>query len=207
MEKFITPVCKTKYLWIFKPNAKFEPCYSITCIVEDSHEWNGLIGDLTSLYDAYYDSQCQLTRKKLKKCPYLPWKTDESGLRTFTAKNGVKGTKKDGTTFEIKIHICGPDREELKERDLKGMLATGTEAAVGFTANLWANDAQGVGLSARLNVVQIVKPVYAERFAGYDSMKTFARDDSLFNSRTKVVTDDDNDGLDIHDLFAGASEG
>jgi hypothetical protein len=206
LNKYITPLSKSKYLWVFKPNTKFEPVYSITCIAEDTKDWNDLIAELTTEYNNYYELQSKSLKKKLKKCPYFPWKTEEDGTRTFSAKNAVSGVKKDGTPFEIKIHVCGPDREELTQTDLKGMLGAGTEVVVGFTANLWTNDAQGVGLSARLNFVQIIRPVYIEKFAGHDTLQTYTKDESLFNKKG-TVKDNEYAGMEIEDLFANVPVG
>ncbi len=208
MSNFITPVCKGKYLWLYAPNTKFGEVYSATLIMEDTDEWKGLVAKLTANLDEFYAQQCALFKKKnLKRCQYLPWKThEETGERTFVVKNNRFGTKKDGTTFEVKPVIYGPDKQILKEEELTGSLGSGTTLCAGFTQNLWFNDAQGIGLSARLAWVQIINPVYFSGVDGFQAadgsgMKSYPKDASLFKTgtSTKVAVSDKFNG-DLFDL-------
>lgn len=199
----ITPECKSKYLWLYKPNEKFGETYSVTCIIDDSPQWEKLIANMKNMLEEFYIQQCTLVRKKaLKRCVYFPWKQDtDSGERTFTVKNKAQGMKKDGTIFEIKPKIYGPDKEILKESDLKGSLGNGTLLRCGFTANCWFTDAQGVGISARLNFAQIITPVYFNSTTNFvdpdgEGLKTYSRNNDLFNNSKSTLGED----FDLFDL-------
>lgn len=188
--KFITPVCEAKYIWLFQPNEKFGSVYSVTCVVEDSPEWDKLIKTVSEELDAYYNAECLSQKKKnLKRCQYLPWKTEDDGTKVFVVKNNAKGTKKDGTTFETKPKVIGPDGLPLDESELQGPLGKGTRLRCGFTVNLWRNDAQGVGVSARLYLAQIIEPKYyslVDQFVDMDGNKitTHPKNPALFKQRS-----------------------
>lgn len=173
LEKMITPVCEGNYIWIFKPNEKFTPVYSVTCVVDKSDEWKKLKEHIERELNVYYDSQCKITKRKLKKCPHLPWRKDENGNELFVVKNNAEGTKRDGTKFTVKPIVYGPDLNVLRADQLKGDLGNGTKLRAGFTLNLWWNEAQGVGVSARLKFVQIIEPKY---YSALDAFATFGEE-------------------------------
>jgi hypothetical protein len=203
--KLTTPLCTSKYLWIFKPNEKFGSEYSITCVRDDSLAWTKLIDTMYGMLEDYYAQQCALLKKKnLKKCIYYPWKEDADGNPIFVAKNKSEGMTKDGKKFTCKPMVVGPDGKVITEDNLKGSLGSGTQVRVGFTVNLWQNDAQGVGISARLSLVQIVVPKYFEPIAGFELDNTPV-DPVLFNispASSRPLTEDEYlRGLDIDDLL------
>jgi hypothetical protein len=201
-KKYLTPECEARFLWIFKPNEKFEPQYQITLKVE-GEEWDRILKEIEKDLNEYFAAQCKVTGKKLKRCQYLPWK-DVDGEVLFVAKNNVEGRKKDGTTFKIEPMVVGPDREPITAKDLKGLLGQGTIVRVGFLANYWTNDAQGVGVSARLNFTQVVTPKYIERFSGYNELKSYEKDKDLWNTGGEF---DEFAGMQVEDLFAKSSQG
>lgn len=202
--RLTTPVCTASWLHIFAPNTRYGSVYSITCDRDDSLAWTKLIATMTELYEDYYRQQCDLIRKKaLKRCEAFPWKLDQEGRPVFFAKNKSEGMTKDGKKFTTKPRVIGPDQTDLVESDLKGSLANGTTVRVGFAVNLWRNDSQGVGISARLNLVQILAPKY------YDSSSSFELerrplDPSLFNVRRRegsMSGEEFLEGLEVDDLL------
>lgn len=220
--KLITPECEAKYIWLFTPNERFGSVYSVTCLIDDNPAWATLIKTVSDQLEEYYVVQCGMLKKKnLKRCEYLPWKTADDGTKVFVVKNNAIGTRKDGTTFETKPQILGPDKEPLDQSELKGSLGAGTRLRCGFTVNLWTNDAQGVGVSARLNFAQIIVPKYfssMEQFASVegDEIKSYEKDASLFKPRSKdqSIPEDEFlnnlsgcttvnvDGLAVENIFA-----
>jgi len=171
MLKLMTPVCAARYLHIFDANTKFNPegTYSIDCIVDKTNpEWVTLIQEISKAYEAYYSANCQLAGKALKKCQYLPW-TEKDGEIVFKAKNNATGKGSDGKEFTVTVNVVGPDGSPVVKEDLQGSLGNGTKVRVGFEVNLWSNASQGVGVTARLKMVQIVEPVW---YNGMDAFKT-----------------------------------
>lgn len=176
MAKLVTPLCGSKYLWIFEPNKKFsaDGVYSVTCVIEPTQAWAKLIKEMEQELEEYYDTSCKAAKRKLKRCPYKPWKDvldAESGKvteRVLECKNNAVGKKKDGTTFVTTPRVVGPDPDiDLLASDLKGKLGNGTRVRVGFESNTWTNDAQGVGISCRLKMVQVVTPSYYSATTGF----------------------------------------
>ncbi len=185
--KFMTPECAANWLWLFKPNEKFGAVYSVTCIMDETEPWRKLIATLTNLHNQHYDEVARVTKKRPKRCEYMPWKQQGDGLKVFVVKNNAEGRTKDGKVFSTKPTVVGPDGKPLTEDMLKGNLANGTSVRVGFVANCWVNDAQGVGLSARLQCCQVIKPVYGQDMGGYtsfdDAPTVYPMDFDLFNTR------------------------
>lgn len=239
--KILTPECEGKWMHIFKPNCRFKQDgeYSVTCVIDENSAaevtaWNTLIKTLTDELDAFYNAQNSMAKSMnrkataLKRCQYFPWKQEANGQRIFVAKNNAFGTKKDGTRFETKPKIIGPDLEPLTEDQLDGQLGNGTRLRVGFTANYWVNDAQGVGVSARLVLVQIITPKYyspgddfytPEGPDGHGSgLVAYPRDVSLFKSTKDVGVSVNLDSMkgkseivdggfvDLHELFENAKQ-
>jgi hypothetical protein len=167
-EKLLTPVAKASYLWIFQPNKKFFPEgeYSITLHIEDTPEWKKLIDHLKGELEEYYDLQCKIAKRKLKRCIHFPWKENDE-KEYFVAKNKAVGKTKEGKIFSCAPKVIGPDCSILTECDLEGKLGNGTKVKVGFGVNKWTNDAQGVGISARLMIVQIIDPEYYDPTSGF----------------------------------------
>lgn len=168
-EKYITPVCPLFYPWIFEPNKKFNPegTYSVQCPFDDDDpKWKGLINVLTKGLEEFHNAQNVIAKKKLKRCEHLPWK-NKDGQSFFVAKQNAFGTKADGTRFPCRVTVLGPDGKKITKEELDGTLGNGTLAVVGFTPNYWQNSAQGVGLTARLNFVQIIDPIWYSPLDGY----------------------------------------
>jgi hypothetical protein len=170
VEKLVTPESEVLYPWIFKPNTKFDQdgVYSVNCLIEDTPSWTKLLQHLENRLQEYYKAQSTLAGKKLKLCPYKPWKESDDGKKVFVAKNNAIGKTKEGKVFECKPRVVGPDPTvAMTEDDFEGPLGSGTRAKIGFAVNLWHNDAQGVGLTARLLMVQVIKPVIYDGIAAF----------------------------------------
>ncbi len=202
LEKLCTPECVVEFPWIFEPNKKFDPVvgvYSITCVMDESEPWQRLIKHLQMRLDEFYDITCKLARKKLKKCEHLPWKTqktkdgevvknqDGTPKKIFVAKNKAVGTKKDGTKFSLTPRVVGPDPSQvLTATDLEGRLGNGSRCKIGFDVNPWNVDAQGVGISCLLRMVQIISPVYYDPNGGFTDLSSDEVDGGGFK---KVLSD------------------
>ena len=216
LEKLITPTCEVLYPCIFRPNVKHvkDGVFSVNCVIEDTPEWKTLLSHLESRLKDFYQAQCTVSNRKLKLCPHTPWKKMEDGRRVLVAKNNRIGTRKDGKTFEVKPIVVGPDPNvTLTAEDFEGPLGNGTKARVGFTVNLWSNDAQGVGMTARLAYVQIIEPVIYDGLgsfvdlsqpegAGFQKVQTewFKPKDKPLTPQTKPKTLD-VDGMEVDDIL------
>lgn len=210
--KLITPICSAKYIWLFRPNEKFGSVYSVSCITEDTSEWKNLYKQIEEKLEEYYQAKQTLAgKRKLKRCPYMPWRLDsDDATQLFVCKNNSEGKKKDGTTFKTHPTIYGPDMKPLDETNLKGSLGTGTKLRCGFTVNFWENDAQGIGVSARLNWAQIIEPKYysgVEEFGDVNALKVDC-DSTLFNfgATPKKDTADEDEALTEDDFINRVSK-
>lgn len=167
--KLVTPVCETMYIHVFEPNTKFnaDGVYSVDCVVDASNqEWKDLIGKIAAAYDSYYAAACQMAGKQLKRCPHMPWSTKD-GKTIFKTKNNATGKNGKGEIFNISVPVLGPDGSPITKDSLQGLLGNGTMARVGFEVNLWNNASQGVGVTARLKLFQVVEPKFYSSFGGF----------------------------------------
>jgi hypothetical protein len=214
-EKLVTPKCSIQYPYIFEPDKKFvrDGTYRVTCEIDDDPAWTTLVKHLEGRFEEYYKAQCVLANKTLKKCPHLPWKVKD-GKHYFDAKVNAVGTTKEGRSFTNKPTVLGPDAQTvLTPADFPKPLGNGTVARVGFETNLWVNDAQGVGLSARLKMIQIIDPHYYDGVAAFQDLtdpegggfKPMPAD--WFNQHKKQKADKKNDDFDVDEEFVKAIDG
>ncbi len=174
-ENPVTPICQARWLWIFQADTRHNPegVYSITLVTENNQAWNDLIKRLETQVKEYADATAKMTKKKVP-VAHVPWVTDEkTGERIFTCKAKALGKRKDGTTWDAKPRIVGPDPKiEITEADLDGKLGNGTKVRVGFSPYFWQVDGKGAGLTAQPTLIQIIEPVYYDplsKFVDYSS--------------------------------------
>lgn len=214
-KKYMTPECAGKWLYLFQPNPKYN-YYGASCIMENTPAWAEIENSMKAELEEFYNLQCKILKKsKLKRSEHSPFKLDEeTGEKTLATKNNATGTNsKTGEEFSITIKVFGPDGKFLDEGDLLGQLANGTRLRCGFKLNCWHTDALGVGMSARLELVQIITPRYRDPLGDYidntphsptgGGLKTYSIDKSLFKPKEEVSNNPSvhDGGIEIDKLF------
>jgi hypothetical protein len=168
-EKLLTPVAKALFPHVINMDTRYKEEYNLQLEIEDTPEWNLLLKRLTAGYDEYHKAQCIIGGKDLKRA-YVPWVVNKQGQRVFRLKVNATGTK-DGKTWSNKPKVYAPDgKTELTDADFGGQaLGNGSRMLAGFESNFWTTDGLGVGLTARLKFVQVIKPEFYSPSAGFKS--------------------------------------
>jgi hypothetical protein len=198
LEKFITPKGVAVFPWLNRPDTKFNPLgeYRIKLRLSGD-EAAPLIEKLQKLHDKAVAQAKANPKKKGKKVKVNDFYSnvvddngDETGEVELSFKMKASGTSKDGNAWTRR-----PDLFDAKGKPLnpEAKVFGGSLCKVNFEV-LPYDEAIGVGLSLRLQAVQVIKLVSSNRDAGSYGFGDESEDDDADESyEDNDESDDDED--------------
>lgn len=192
----ITPKGIARYPRLNEPDCRFSPegVYTVTLRVAKD-EAMPLVQKLVKMNEDFYAAECKDKGKKLKRCPTLPWgpandwdkdKQEEvkvPGFIDFKFKTPAKGTTKEGKQWERKVALFDAKLTPLPADS--DPIGGGSTIRVSFTPSTWNVPATGVGISLRLNAVQVLE---LKTYVGSGSYG-FIEEDGFAVKATSASTD------------------
>jgi hypothetical protein len=191
-----TPKGIARYPRLNDPDCRFSPegVYTVTLRVAKD-EAMPLVTKLVKMLEDFYAAECKDKGKKLKRFPTLPWgpakdwdKENQEevavpGFIDFRFKTPAKGTTKEGKQWERKVALFDAKLNPLPaDSDPVG---GGSVIRVSFGPNTWNVAATGVGISLRLNAVQVLE---LKTYGGSGSYG-FVEEDGFAVKATAAATD------------------
>lgn len=177
-----------------KPDTKFDNAgkYKVKVRIPKD-DCGAFLKELKKLYTDNYKAQCEKEGKELKKAP-VPWTiVEEDGKKTgeimFNFAMKARGTGRDGSTWENRPKIFGPDAS-LLANDALPNIGGGTKMKVNHMVDGWYSAAIGAGISLRIRGVQIIELV---EWGGGSSASDFGFESEGEAIETKVTTSTEDD--------------
>lgn len=109
--------------------------------------------------------------KPLNRCPSTPWEENEDGTVTFKFKRAASKMNDDGSVKEFTVALLDSTGHVIpqNQRELFSRMGNGSKIRVKFTAIPFNTAMLGVGVSLRLEKVQVVEFVEYVPGGGFDS--------------------------------------
>jgi hypothetical protein len=152
MSKLTTPKGKAKYPHVNEPNTRFNPMgeYSCTLVVSEE-DANDFKAKVDAIYDAEYERECVIHKKKLKKASSFPILQDEDGDWIIKTKQVAKVETKSGDVFNFNVKLFDASGKPVNPR-----VGSGSVVKCAVEARTWFVPSLGFGITLSLKAVQII---------------------------------------------------
>lgn len=189
--KMTTPKGTAVWPWLTEPNRKFDQAgvYSVNLKMssEDAEEF---VKTITRVRDDFHEEETKTQKKKIKKADLpLVEVVDDQGNETGEVELKLKmnaSYEHDGKTITQRPTLIDTKQNPITE-DVR--VGSGTTMRCGVEVRPWYVPSQGVGVSLRLKVVQIIELV---EFGGGTSGFDFD-DEEGFETVSSNLQDEDNE--------------
>tara|TARA_R100001594_G_scaffold101815_2_gene136393 strand:+ start:482 stop:1087 length:606 start_codon:yes stop_codon:yes gene_type:complete len=189
--KMTTPKGTAVWPWLTEPNRKFDQAgvYSVNLKMssEDAEEF---VKTITRVRDEFHEEETKTQKKKIKKADLpLVEVVDDQGNETGEVELKLKmnaSYEHDGKTITQRPTLIDTKQNPITE-DVR--VGSGTTMRCGVEVRPWYVPSQGVGVSLRLKVVQIIELV---EFGGGTSGFDFD-DEEGFETVSSNLQDEDNE--------------
>tara|TARA_Y100001938_G_C8090094_1_gene434502 strand:- start:2146 stop:2757 length:612 start_codon:yes stop_codon:yes gene_type:complete len=193
--KLTTPKGTAIYPWLNEPNRKFDPAgvYAVNLRMT-ADEAETFINKITEVRDEHHQSQTKELKKKLKKAdlPVIEV-VDDQGNETgeIELKCKLKASYEyDGKTITQRPVMIDAKQQKVSD-DVR--VGSGTTMKVGVEVRPWYVPSQGVGVSLRLKVVQIIDLV---EFGGGAGGFDFDDEEGFETISANLSDANEDDGLE-----------
>jgi len=159
MKKNITtPKGVTKYPHVNEPNTRFNPMgeYSCTIVVSDE-DGIAFRETIEAIYDAEYERECIIHKKKLKKSEHFPVAKDEEGHWTIKTKQVSKVEAKSGDVYTFDVKLFDSTGHPVKSENCR--VGSGSTVKCSIEPRVWYNPSVGFGMTLSLRAVQVIELV------------------------------------------------
>ena len=172
--EFVTPICGFKYSWLVEADTKFDKNeYKVHCLIpaDKGTEISDKLDEMLQQWKATckeYDP-----KKAWKLVDPQPWayeQEDGNPVLVLKCKRRAAGVRKDGTTWSVQLPIFDSKGALVTNRAPLQKLGPGSEGRVKLRAQPYSAPI-GVGISLKIQEVQIIKAVEYTAATGFDAVE------------------------------------
>lgn len=159
MKKNITtPKGVASYPHVNEPNTRFNPMGEYSCtIVVSEEDANAFREKVEAIFDAEYERECIIHKKKLKKSQYFPVTQDEGGKWIIKTKQVAKVEAKNGDVYSFDIKLFDASGQPVKSENCR--VGSGSQVKCAVEPRTWYNPSVGFGMTLSLRAVQVIELV------------------------------------------------
>ena len=193
--KMTTPKGTAIWPWLNEPNRKFEPAgvyaVNLRMMMSDAQDF---IDNITKVRDEHHNEQTKELKKKIKKAdlPIIEV-VDDQGDETGEVELKLKlkaSYEYDGKTITQRPLIMDAKQKPIGD---EVRIGSGTTMRCGVEVRPWYVASQGVGVSLRLRVVQVIDLV---EFGGGGTSGFDFEDEEGFESVAAAMDEHEGDDLE-----------
>jgi hypothetical protein len=160
--------------------------YSCSIVVSDE-DGAAFRAKIEEIFDAEYERECIIHKKKLKKSQHFPVAQDEDGQWLIKTKQVSKVETKNGDVYSFDVKLFDSTGQPVKSENC--IVGSGSQVKCSIEPRAWYNPSIGFGMTLSLRAVQVIELVEggggsADSF-GFGEEKGFKAE--TFND---VLTDD-----------------
>lgn len=181
-EQMVTDIGSAEWAHLIVADTKFKPEgeYKVNLVL-GADSAASLISRLAALRDkafAYFTEEAEKEAaakgkkaKPLNLCPSTPWEENADGTITFKFKRAASKMNDDGSVKEFSVALLDSTGHVIPQnlREQFSRMGNGSKIRVKFTAIPFNTAMLGVGVSLRLEKVQVIEYVEYVPGGGYDS--------------------------------------
>jgi hypothetical protein len=187
--RITTPKGKAKYPHVNEPNTRFNPMGEFQCtLVVSEEDANAFKAKVDKIYDAEYERECVIHKKKLKKAPSFPITQDEDGDWLIKTKQVAKVETKSGDAIEFDIKLF-----DAAGKPTKPKVGSGSIVKCSVQPRTWFVPSLGFGITLNLRAVQILDLVEGGGGTTADSFGFGQEEGFQGESFDDALTDDEPD--------------
>ena len=159
MKKNITtPKGVASYPHVNEPNTRFNPMGEYSCtIVVSEEDANAFREKVEAIFDAEYERECIIHKKKLKKSQYFPVTQDEEGKWIIKTKQVSTVESKSGDVYKFDIKLFDASGQPVKSENCR--VGSGSQVKCAVEPRTWYNPSVGFGMTLSLRAVQVIELV------------------------------------------------
>jgi hypothetical protein len=190
MKKTITtPKGIAKYPHVNEPNTRFNPMGEYSCsIVVSDEDGTAFRAKIEELFDAEYERECIIHKKKLKKSQHFPVAQDEDGQWLVKTKQVSKVETKSGDVYTFDVKLFDASGQPVKSENCR--VGSGSQVRCSIEPRTWYNPSVGFGMTLSLRAVQVIELVESSGGSSADSFGFDAEEGFKAETFNDVLTDE-----------------
>ena len=187
-----TPKGVAKYPHVNEPNTRFNAMGEYSChIIVSEEDGNAFLEKVESIFDAEYERECIIHKKKLKKSEHFPILKDEDGQWLIKTKQVSKVEAKSGEVYRFDVKLFDSSGSPVKAENCN--VGSGSTVKCSVEPRAWYNPSVGFGMTLSLRAVQVIELVEGSGgnadsfgFGQEEGFKTETFDEALTDEETGV---------------------